>query len=437
MASITTESNGHRRIQFFGTDGTRKTLRLGKCDLRSAQQVCRHVETLAASKIHGQPLSRETCLWLTSISDMLHQRIVKTGLVDSRICIGAKLKKCLEDLVNSRNDLKPASKVVFEHVISDMVQFWTAERDIKTITPGDADNFKQYLIGRKLAATTISKRLHLAKSFFKSLKRRKLIDENPFEDVHHTATGIKDRQRFISQIEARQVLQACPNHHWRAIVALSRYGGLRCPSEVLSLKWTDVNWELGRVLVHSPKTERFANKASRLIPLFPELKAILLESQEKAEVGSVYVVDERYRKSSYGKHGWKNANLRTTFRKIIERAGLVPWPRVFHNMRASRETELVEHFPIQTVTAWLGNTPDIAMQHYLMITEDHFQRAIKCPDSAAQNAAQQLHESTGNGTQTENPEPANRIGFPGVSELCQTVLQLVIGEEGIRTLVAV
>jgi hypothetical protein len=57
-----------------------------------------------------------------------------------------------------------------------------------------------------------------------------------------------------------------------------------------------------------------------------------------------------------------NANLRTTFEKI-KRAGLTPWPRPFHNLRASRETELVEKYPVQVVTSWLGNTPSVAMRH--------------------------------------------------------------------------
>jgi hypothetical protein len=34
-----------------------------------------------------------------------------------------------------------------------------------------------------------------------------------------------------------------------------------------------------------------------------------------------------------GKAGWMNANLRTTFEKVVERAGLTPWPRLFHNLR--------------------------------------------------------------------------------------------------------
>ena len=49
---------------------------------------------------------------------------------------------------------------------------------------------------------------------------------------------------------------------------------------------------------------------------------------------------------------------------------------IFHNMRASRETELVSQLPIQVVTAWLGNTPTIAMQHYLQVRDSDYEAAI-------------------------------------------------------------
>ena len=42
-------------------------------------------------------------------------------------------------------------------------------------------------------------------------------------------------------------------------------------------------------------------------------------------------------------------NLRTTFEKIIRRAGLEPWPKLFQNLRSTRETELAETFPIHVV----------------------------------------------------------------------------------------
>jgi len=48
---------------------------------------------------------------------------------------------------------------------------------------------------------------------------------------------------------------------------------------------------------------------------------------------------------------------------------------MFQNLRSTRETELAETFPIHVVTAWLGNSPEIARKHYLQVTNEHFVRA--------------------------------------------------------------
>jgi len=44
-------------------------------------------------------------------------------------------------------------------------------------------------------------------------------------------------------------------------------------------------------------------------------------------------------------------------------------------MRASRQTELQRDFPIHVVCSWQGNSPRIAQQSYLRVTEDEFARA--------------------------------------------------------------
>ena len=185
-------------------------------------------------------------------------------------------------------------------------------------------------------------------------------------------------------------MAACPNTDWRTIVALCRYGGLRCPSEVLTLKWADVDWEHGRFRVHSPKTEHHPGKEVREVPLFPELRAILEEAREAAEIGTVYVVGNHlYRLAADTPTGWKNCNMRTQFSRILKRAGLKPWPRLFHAMRASRETELAKDYPIHVVASWLGNTPKIALKHYLMTTEDDFSKAIgRLVEKAVQSKVQ-------------------------------------------------
>lgn len=52
--------------------------------------------------------------------------------------------------------------------------------------------------------------------------------------------------------------------------AVGPLDGLRCPSEVLSLRWCDIDGGKGRIRVPSPKTEHIKGMASRIIPLFPE-----------------------------------------------------------------------------------------------------------------------------------------------------------------------
>ncbi|MCE2810862.1 MAG: hypothetical protein LW850_31025 [Planctomycetaceae bacterium] len=44
-------------------------------------------------------------------------------------------------------------------------------------------------------------------------------------------------------------------------------------------------------------------------------------------------------------------------------------------LRASRQTELQREFPLHVVCSWLGNSPRIAQQSYLLVTEDDFAKA--------------------------------------------------------------
>jgi integrase len=74
------------------------------------------------------------------------------------------------------------------------------------------------------------------------------------------------------------------------IIALARFGGLRSPPEVLSLKWEDVALPRGRIVVDSPKAEHIEGKASRVVPIFARLRPYLEEAWELAGPGEVYVI---------------------------------------------------------------------------------------------------------------------------------------------------
>ena len=262
-----------------------------------------------------------------------------------------------------------------------------------------------------LAEATISKRIGIAKHIFKRGVAWKMLEENPFAGVKAGSQINKARQRFITHEDAQKVLDACPDGQWRLLFALSRWGGLRCPSEHLRLTWADVDWGRGRIRVSSSKTEHHDGGGERLVPIFPELRGPLLEAFEAAEPGAAYVIT-RYRQA--------NANLRTQLNRIIRRAGLTPWPKLFHNLRATRQTELEERFPSHVVCAWLGNSPTVARAHYLQVTDDHFTRAVAeplaeqpPPQSAAQNPAQYTLVLIGISRKVADAEMQKSPGFSG------------------------
>ncbi len=200
----------------------------------------------------------------------------------------------------------------------------------------------------------------------------------------------KAPEEFVSLHTIAKVIDKCPDAEWRLIVALARYGGLRTPSETLTLEWRHVDWERGRVTIHAPKQEHLANGGVRQIPLFPELRLYLEEAFELAREGSQFVIT-RYRDG--------DTNLRTHFQRIIKKAGLKPWGRLFHNLRGSRQTELTEKYPAHVVSNWLGNTPRVAHQHYLQVRDSDFESAAKSEAVALQNRTSQTVEYKGEQSQ--------------------------------------
>lgn len=391
MASISKDATGNRSIQFVGKDRKRRTIRLGKCSQRQAEAVKVHVERLVHAVVTGHPPDNDTARWLVSIDAKLADRLAAVGLIDKRDA--STLAAFIDSYIAMRTDVKPRTRDLYEQTRRSLLQFFDADRELSAITPGDADAWQLFLKESGLAQNTIRRRCGRAKQFLKAAVRQKLIQENPFADLKSLVVGNPKRFYFVTPEDAEQVIQACPDAEWRLIFALSRYGGLRCPSEHLSLRWSDVNWEHGRILVTSPKTEHFPGGESRLVPMFPELRPYLEQAFEQAEPGTEFAIS-RYRDNGQ--------NLRTQLHRIIRRAGLKPWPKVFQNLRSTRETELAEQFPLHVVCQWIGNSQPVASKHYLQVTSDHFERAASAPEKAVHIPVQQAHETPGNGSQAVN-----------------------------------
>ena len=193
----------------------------------------------------------------------------------------------------------------------------------------------------------------------------------------------KDRQHYVTQEETDHLINACNSPKQRLIVALGRYAGLRIPSELTGLLWSEVNWERGRFLVHSPKTEG-KGKSQRIVPIFTYLYPYLSDAFEVAPVGIDRIFPEIHEIKSMG----------SFISKLATRAGITLWEKPFVNMRASCATDLADTFPSHICAEWLGHTEQIADKHYRQVTESHFEKAIHDRPCAAKLAANSIVQNS-------------------------------------------
>ncbi len=411
MASISKDPSGNRTIQFVGADGKRRSIRLGKVNAKQAESLKLKVETLAASVAAKLPLDSETAAWLGNIGDDLSAKLAGVGLTPARQ--STRLGDFLSAYLKRREaDAKPATITHMGTVRNDLVRFFGEAIELRSITEQKADDFRIHYLTRlpKLAAATVAHRLKDVRLFFEHARKMKLITENPFRDISATSVLPEERRHYISVADTEKLL-AASNPTWRTIIALARYAGMRCPSEVLSLKWEHVNFETNRMTIPSPKTEHRPGKAYRVAPIFALLRTHLEDAFELAEEGEVFVVGgtqgETYRAASHGKNGWVGCNIRTTFEKIVRRAGLKQWPRLFHNLRASCETDLVHEHPIHAVCSWIGNTPAIANRHYLQVLDSDFRKAAQ---GGANSGAVVVQNAVQTGSPVNGQKATHRAG---------------------------
>ncbi len=258
-------------------------------------------------------------------------KLVAVGLTiervePERLTLGA----FLDSFIAERSDVKGSTSTVYGHTRRCLINFFGRAKALDAISPGDADDWRRYLgrskkdgkgptdksVSGEGAApdNTVKRRCGIARQFCRTAKRRKLIAENPFADMKGVAVGgNRSRELFVTREMASAVLDACPDAQWRLLFALSRFGGLRCPSEHLGLRWADIDWARNRFTVRSPKTEHHEGHESRVVPLFPELRPYLEDVSAIASKGDKFVIT-RYRDV--------NSNLRTQLKRIIKKAGL-------------------------------------------------------------------------------------------------------------------
>ena len=372
MASVLKRPNGHYWVQFSDLEKKRQTIRLGKSSRKKADRIRNVVEDLLSGLKLSQTPDDRTMQWLDEADDEIYDKLAGVGFVEKRGT--TRLASFIDEYIKSRTDLKPRTVTKFKATRDYMVSHFGTECDIRRVTEADGKEFRIYLLsqknskGKAMAENTVRKHSQIAKQFFNHAVSKKLLRVNPLSTLASTVMPNKERMHYVTHDDARAVLDACPDSQWRLIFALARYGGLRCPSEILELKWSDIDWSKQEMLVRSEKTAHHVGQGSRRVPIFRDLLPFIEDALELSEGMGEYLI-HRYRSSE--------SNLRTQLHRIIKRAHLSPWPKAFQNLRSSRATDLVMHHPLHVVSDWTGHSIETMRKFYLQVTDEHRESALR------------------------------------------------------------
>lgn len=424
MATFTRDAKGFGRIQWvqgIGPDARRMTVRLGKVKDKYGRTFLSRVEAVLEARGLNESIDPATAAWFGKLSDRLYARVARTGILPPRgkreaATVGGLLAAWLAAL-----DVKPTTRVRAEQAKRALVEHFGEAHPADSIDVAAAEAWRAKLRADNYAQATVSRTVLYVRQAWRWAGKRGLVKGNPFAEVKAGSQQNAARQAFIDRATIAKVIDAAPDVEWRLLIVLSRFGGLRVPSEALALKWTDVDWAGMRMKVHSRKTEHHEGGGVRSVPIFPEVAEHLQRAFEQAPDGAVFVIG-RYR---------EGCNLNPQLRRIVKRAGVAQWPRTWHNLRASRQTELATSFPLATVCAWIGNTKAIAGGHYLQTTDADWQRATGLGE-AAQNPAQPTSETTGKGRKSGAPEGAEVPALQGVSDPCGSEQNQEVGRAGLE-----
>jgi integrase len=386
MATLSTETYVRKdgtpsktyRVLVGGGKRQRQTIRLGDVSERVANEAKSRIEALETAKLTGTAIDRTTAAWLDAIGDAIHERLAKAGLVEPRAPVspesaGVALGLIVERYIKSRSKLKPNTLRNYETTKRLLVDHFGKDRLVRSIHAGHAKDYREWLVS-KYAPATVAREIKRARQFFEYAKDCRVIDDNPFAKVKAGSQKNTRRKAFVGRDVIEKVLAACSDNDWRLVLVLARYAGLRIPSELERLTWSDVDWSSQKLTIRVPKKEHLDGHETRIVPIFPEIEPYLRQAFDEAPDGSVYVLPRRFHSEGYVYAGILRA---------VERASVPTWPKLLVNLRASRETELLLEHPEHVVHAWIGHSKEVADAHYAMVTDEDYRRATATGPGAA------------------------------------------------------
>ena len=110
-----------------------------------------------------------------------------------------------------------------------LLKFFGPQTRLGDIHPGAADEFCRRLQagernkrqGKALSPATVAKRIERVNAFFQDALRRRLIAENPLEEVRLPKVNDEDRRAYVSVEIVERLIEETPGAEWKLLLAMA------------------------------------------------------------------------------------------------------------------------------------------------------------------------------------------------------------------------
>lgn len=292
------------------------------------------------------------------------------------------LKARIGEIVQGRFNLEKAKKaIIFDKVMDKYLEWATdnhksAERDVeafkvllkyfggKNVQDLTSWLVEKYKSDRKtqVKPATINRELTVLKRMFNLAIQWGLATSNPVQGVESLPVS-KGIPRALKEWEFQKLYDSA-SPHFKPILLCAYLTGMR-RSEIIRLKWEDVDFETGYIIVREAK-----NNEARAIPIEDTLKKELLRLKENATCGHVFTTPEGtpYKYRDAFKRAWKTALKKSGIRKCR-----------FHDLRHTFTSNLIvkEKEDLITVSELTGHKDIRMLKRYGHTREEFKKEAIR------------------------------------------------------------
>jgi integrase len=262
---------------------------------------------------------------------------------------------------------------------------------------------------RQVKPNPVTVDLHIrnARTIFNRAVADDLIEYCPFDRLGSTPPVTRD-WHYVPSEELARLMGAARSMAWQLLFGLSRWAALR-RGEALNLRWRNIDWANSRLRVISQDDWEVKDKDARIVPICPELHALLLTAFDEAEEGEDRVIPA-------GSFSVRNSSR--NFSTLCKRADVTRYAKPLHTLRKSCITDWAKQFSAHVVKQWAGHSDLNTTDHYyLQVPEAEYERAAatrmspdstqiptQLADNEANLAEKEHHENSQPSPSQELPE---------------------------------